>query len=736
MDDFVKEPNKATLYYREQSLRSMAMRHKNVAQCWRLAADAAKQAARQSYRSSILEVAKMPFVDHFTRLAMSLQTPDPAFESLFLNRRAHQESDEEVPQEIFFQYRYWLTYLTVSSSHHFEREMLQLTEAGKKYLSIFPAAAALIKQALQCFKKAQHYQQSPATTVLIQKDRLVSYWAGAAYAGAYAANAIVQQLVFVNEEKKIFLENWSRIIQAAEKAFLLRVQAAEACEKGEEGKGIEYSLAAFASSERAEWIVEMLKAAVADNHSMVLQIQAEMDLPCRILEMREALAATAPSSCFQRSAANWMETAWEADLKHISAVAEGYKQLSFYWREARDASKKMAQLFSEAAASPDLRWWHRARIQYCEKQTLKKIPTTLMEEVFFCMPENYFPSAALRKQWEEGRFISFLERNTSLTANTWLYQTGSLLQKAGVKCHFFTKMPSLPYRGIIITMSGFLYTYSKRLQLDPSLFLAGIVADEGIPHPAAMVHLIPNRLSIKRLPFAEFIPHWSQPFLIPRDPKREKRFETVCFMGYPQNIAPALCSQEWHQRLAKELGLRFIQRSVNEWHDFSDVDCIVAIRDFSKRVFCYKPAHKLYNAWLAGVPFIGGRDSAYVADGHPGKDYLVAHSAEEVFQYLKKLKEDQSFRAQIIESGSQSGAQFTREMILQQWKQCIQETLPIQALKWYRASSLTRYFLRLLQYWNCGIQSFIHQYYKPKKYTFVSGKERDLFTWANPPEKI
>ncbi|MCX6958668.1 MAG: hypothetical protein NT164_09060 [Verrucomicrobiae bacterium] len=172
----------------------------------------------------------------------------------------------------------------------------------------------------------------------------------------------------------------------------------------------------------------------------------------------------------------------------------------------------------------------------------------LMEKVFFAMPEDCFPTPAWREKWGKGEFIKFAERNKSLIVHTWLYQTGTLLQQAGVNCEFFAKMPRLPHRGIVVTMSGLLYCYPKKLHFSSSLFVAGIVADAGIPHPAAMIHLIPNKIATKYLPFTEFIPHWPQPFLIPRDATRGERFETV-FMGDPQNIAPELCSRAFSKKL-------------------------------------------------------------------------------------------------------------------------------------------------------------------------------------------
>ncbi|MBX9577660.1 MAG: hypothetical protein K2W97_04170 [Chthoniobacterales bacterium] len=734
MNDFIKEPRKATLYYREESLRAMAVGQKEEARYWRLAADAARQVVRQRHRNSVLVPTRMPFVDNFTRFALSIQKVNEALEESSRGKTDHGSFEKGIAQEIFSHYRYWMLCLVASCSHHFEREMMQLRDAAKKYQTILPKASHHVEQAIHFFKTAQQYQQKRSRS--IQGELMVGRWVSSAYEAVHSANITVQHVAIAEEKRISFLENWEEMTRCSEQALSLRIKAAESTEKQEEQQAVEYSLAAFAMSDAVESLIQMMKAAISENQFLVQQWQGTVSRALEIVEKRTALATSQIPNALLSVAVSWLEAALEADLKRVEAVAHEYKRVAFYWEESRNFSQRVAAFYDQAARATTMRYclvqcWSKIRLRYLEKKAQEKIPIMFMEKVFFCMPEDCFPSPAWREKWEKGGFVKFAELNKSLTVHTWLYQTGTLLQQAGVNCEFFAKMPHLPHRGIVVTMSGLLYCYPKRLRFPPSLFVAGIVADAGIPHPTGMLHLIPNKIATKYLPFTEFIPHWPQPFLIPRDATRGERFETVCFMGDPQNIAPELCSKEWHSRLEKELGLCFIHRDFDDWHNFSDVDCVVAIRDFSTRRFYYKPAHKLHNAWLASVPFIGGRESAFIGDGHPGHDYLVAHSAEEVFLYLKRLKEDPVFRSKLVEHGSQSGVAFTREAVLQSWKRLVQETLPVRALKWEQSSAVKRIILMIFQRWSCEIQSFLYKHYKPKKYTFVVGKKPDLFAWAS-----
>ena len=736
MHDIIKDPIKASLFYREESLRAIARRDKEAAFYWRLILDVVQQVIIQSYDYSIITPTRSSFVYQVTQLALSTYEARASLERT-LDQTDHNWSfQRNIPKKIFTHYCYWVFFLIKSASTTFDLEINQLHKAMEKYQKV-PSVAHLLHQALICFQRAQGYQQCRVGNDYLIETIILFHWLSSAYMAIQRAHIDIEEKKIKHENNTAFLQYWEKMSAYHGKALSLRIKSAEAISTHKEYQAAQYALASSAMSHASESSLEILRCIISGTQEMDSAWQKRLQLLEEIAKKRIALAALAKKNLFLERSAVWLEVACEADFKSQQAMVKRYKRVASCWKLSSHCLEYVASLY--AAISDKRRegvwaldYWHKTMLHFFEKKAQKSIPLMFLEKIFFCMPKHFFPSRQWRDQWERGGYIEFVEkRNSSMTANTWLYQTGSLLQKAGVHCEFFTKMPSLPQRGIVITLSGLLYGYSKKLRLDRSLFVVDIVADAGITHPAARLHLIPNSSSTKYLPFTEFIPHWSQPFLVPRNRERGDSFETICFMGDPQSIAPELCSQEWHERLDRELGLRFIHRNFTRWHDFSDVDCVVAIRDFSGSRFCYKPGNKLYNAWHAGIPFIGGKDSAFSGDGHPGYDYLVASSLEELFLQLKKLKEDPLFRARLVKNGAASSISFTREAILESWKQLVEETIPLYAWKWYLASALKREILTFLNLLSCTFQSLVDKYYKPKNYQFVAGTKTDPFSWTS-----
>lgn len=328
-------------------------------------------------------------------------------------------------------------------------------------------------------------------------------------------------------------------------------------------------------------------------------------------------------------------------------------------------------------------------------------PTPPSLELNFAMPSEILPSAEWIQAWDEGRVTSLEEEGKCVTTHSWTYQTWSLLQKSGIPCNL---LEALPVSDIAIFLSMSLSSKSKP-SLNPNLFLVDMVA-HGHPHPAAHFHLVHNKAHARWLPRSLFIPHWPQPYLIPRDPNRGDRFENICFLGDPEQLALEFIFPSWSERLKKELQLHFQIKTADQWHDYSDVDAVIAIRDISSARYLDKPSTKLYNAWHAGVPFIGGLDSAYAADGRSGVDYLVASSVEEAFQHLRRLKEDKSFRHQLVLNGTESGKTFTREATLQQWKVFILEILPKLVEQWQKKSVFQRHFFIMTQRFFCLLDHY------------------------------
>ena len=117
---------------------------------------------------------------------------------------------------------------------------------------------------------------------------------------------------------------------------------------------------------------------------------------------------------------------------------------------------------------------------------------------------------------------------------------------------------------------------------------------------------------------------------------------------------------------------------------------MVAIRGFGRSSYVHKPATKLYNAWLAGVPFIGGMDSP-TADGEPGRDFSKRRrpkSSSAIFAVFKKI----SLRKQLVTAGKSSGRGFSLTLPSSAGR-LLGETVPELAARWrdkqLKASSLS-----------------------------------------------
>ena len=157
---------------------------------------------------------------------------------------------------------------------------------------------------------------------------------------------------------------------------------------------------------------------------------------------------------------------------------------------------------------------------------------------------------------------------------------------------------------------------------------------------------------------------WPQAAIIPRDPMRGE-VRRVGFLGKVQGNL-ALGEDDWRARLA-EGGFEFVARPPRQWNDFSDIDIALGIRDFSHRRHSHKPPNKLLNAWIAGVPFVGGRDSAFAQVGTPGATYIRATRVDEVMHALRRLRDDKAFYGALVEAGRRAATRFSTEAIVGEW---------------------------------------------------------------------
>jgi hypothetical protein len=312
----------------------------------------------------------------------------------------------------------------------------------------------------------------------------------------------------------------------------------------------------------------------------------------------------------------------------------------------------------------------------------------------------------INEYFERNPVISETGELYDIGPSIWVVLTFMQLREYGYPCELTA---TLPHSGIIITHSDFL---STSLRPTPQQFIVEFKPDRSLRCIYSNFVIVQNkhdpicrginRLFIK----SAFIKYWPQPGLIPRDPQREDRFENICFMGdeFIQDV-------ETLESEIQKLGLKWmLMHQRNKWHDYSKVDAIVAVRPVDPHrtpYFTYisKPASKLYNAWIAGVPAILSPDSAFEDLRESEFDYLKAENVPEIIEGLKQLMNDPALRKSMIENGKKRAKEFNSEVIIEDWVKLIQNRI-VPAYNVWSSSQYHRYlffFSRTLAYGISGI---------------------------------
>ena len=221
--------------------------------------------------------------------------------------------------------------------------------------------------------------------------------------------------------------------------------------------------------------------------------------------------------------------------------------------------------------------------------------------------------------------------------------------------------------------------HSDRLLMmrpDPHAFAVCIRAD----YPKrqwARHHIVQNHNQAG--PAASYVPHWPQPGLRQRDPRR-RGVRSVAYVGQVGgNLAGSV--ERWRAMFAPH-GIAFLVPPRERWHDMSETDVLIAIRSFDHNPHRTKPATKLFNAWHAHVPFIGGHDSSYVQVANPGRDYFVASSPDEVLCLVLRLAEDPLLYTTVVANGDRMAQRYTFDTIAAHWEALLDGQIKRHYAKW------------------------------------------------------
>lgn len=221
------------------------------------------------------------------------------------------------------------------------------------------------------------------------------------------------------------------------------------------------------------------------------------------------------------------------------------------------------------------------------------------------------------------------------------------------------------------------------LRGEPSQFVVCMQADypqRGWAH----YHLVQNQAQLA--PNKSYIPLWPQPCLIGRD-KRRPGVATVAYAGEIVNGNLAGGVDGWKRRFAQH-GLTFLQPPSGSWHDMTAIDVIIGVRSFDRRPHNGKPPSKMTNAWQAGIPFVGGYDSAFSQIGVPGEDYLRAETPDAVVAAVTTLRDDDALYARLVQNGARKAPLYSSDAIAERWERTLTEQVTQRLNRWRAAPTL------------------------------------------------
>ena len=274
-----------------------------------------------------------------------------------------------------------------------------------------------------------------------------------------------------------------------------------------------------------------------------------------------------------------------------------------------------------------------------------------------------------------------IDRQHQLFTNSswaWIVQTALLIRSAGFAVSLSNDFEP---RAINLALADQL----RRMPRRSDIFVVSIDADQLRPRWVNL-SIVQNQRQTGRS--AYWIPHWPQPGLIPRSPERQT-FSHVGFFGLTRHLYR---NENWWHKMCGEYGMQFSVRPPKQWHDYSDVDIAIGIRNMSRKRFHEKPPTKLFNAWLAGVVFIGGIDSAYSQVGVTGQDYLVAEDEKTLIDQLGRLQRDAALGSSLILAGQQKTRTVgSRASTLQAWIELMEQHIIPKFEQWHTQSSIRKH---------------------------------------------
>jgi hypothetical protein len=127
-----------------------------------------------------------------------------------------------------------------------------------------------------------------------------------------------------------------------------------------------------------------------------------------------------------------------------------------------------------------------------------------------------------------------------------------------------------------------------------------------------------------------------------------------------------------------------------EWHDYSEADLVLAVRDLTERDALVKPPSKLVNAWMAGVPALLGPEPSFRQLKRSPLDYIEVTTPQEALDAIRRLQEDPHLYQQMIAHGLKRSEEFTPDSLAQRWRDVLAEPVAQRYERWLQRSPISR----------------------------------------------
>ena len=214
------------------------------------------------------------------------------------------------------------------------------------------------------------------------------------------------------------------------------------------------------------------------------------------------------------------------------------------------------------------------------------------------------------------------------------------------------------------------------------------------PDPTLCQLRVVQNQSQSGAPASHYLPHWPQPALLPRSADRGDLIETIVFHGHEANLDERFRTATFARELQR-LGVRLhvSGRDSSErvaWNDYRACDLVLAARNLTERDAFTKPASKLVNAWLAGVPAMLGPEPAFQHLRRDELDFFEVNGTADVLRVVERLQRDPRRYRAAIRQGRQRGEEFASEKIADRWIDFLSGPAAEEFDRWTRTGTVQR----------------------------------------------